>query len=63
MDKCSTCRYWNGIATDDRDGYTGDCHRYPPTPTVQKDRDGFEVVVSVHPEVNTDDCCGEWDQP
>ena len=56
---CSTCRHWANAP----DESTGGCRRYPPVPhvvpTVAEDGPSFGAV-SVWPETDGDDWCGEW---
>ena len=61
---CANCKYF--LSNGDESG-GGQCRRRPPTPLVvpQKHAMTGEItggVMSVHPPVDANQTCGEWDE-
>lgn len=65
-EQCSACRFW-----ESHDGYSGDCHRYPPRfPCTQQQQqeavnaagDDSGLFDGFYPTTYQYDWCGEWQQ-
>jgi len=58
---CGNCRHF----FDPKSEYKEDlchCFRFPPQVIYIKDSNGDKLDIrSINPEVDTDDCCGEWE--